>query len=206
MAQALTTVADGDGPVPRKDERVRERGCRPSELIVHYYLDDLSPAEHKDLTDHLSGCDLCSARLLALEISAELSIVGVPADSGLTFADPERYAGTHRRARKLTPSRRDRYRARRAAIPTVVSLGDRNLTTTVGLALDFGDLAGVPEVRILETSVARLPLEPREHNLRVGSGVSLSVSHHWDLAIDELYGSGLSSHLRVTGEGPHAAA
>ena len=206
MTQALTVIADGDGSVPRKNECVRERGCRPSELIVHYYLDDLAPGEHKDLTDHLSGCDLCSARLLALEISAELSIVGVPADSGLTFADSERYAGTPRPARKVTPSRRDHVRARRAAIPSVVSLGDRDLTTTMGLALDFGALTGVPEVRILETSVARPPFEPREYNLRVGLGVSPSDPQLWDLAIEEIYGTGSSSHLRVTGEGPHAAA
>jgi hypothetical protein len=206
MAQVLTAIADGDRSVPRKDGCVRERGCRPSELIVHYYLDDLSPAEHKDFTDHLSGCDLCSARLLALEISAELSVVGVPADSGSTFADPERYADTRRPARKVMSSRRDHRRARRAAIPSVVSLGDRDLTTTMGLALDFGALAGVPEVRILETSVARLPFAPPEYDVRVGAGVSPSDPYLWDLAIDEIYGTGSSRHLRVPGEGPHAAA
>jgi hypothetical protein len=206
MARILTAIADGSGSVASEDGCVRGRGCRPSELIVHYFLNDLSPAERTNLTDHLSGCDLCSARLLALEIAAELSVAGLPSDSESTLTDPGRYANTPRRARKVMSSRRNCPRGQRAAMLSVVPLDDRELTTTMGLALDFGALAGVPEVKILETSGACLPFEPREHHLRGGTGVSPSGPYLWDLAIDEIYGTGSSRPVRVTGDGPHAAA
>ena len=79
MARDLEVTPDPSESVVSRNGSVRSLRCTPSELIVHYFLDALSPVEKKDLADHLSACDLCSAKLLALEISAAVGAETVTA-------------------------------------------------------------------------------------------------------------------------------
>src|SRR5262249_49521374 len=78
-----------DGPAAGVDRNDRSRRCSRSEVLVHYFLDDLSSTQKRDLTDHLSGCDLCSARLLALEISAAVGLEDLRSSAGSIIAGRE---------------------------------------------------------------------------------------------------------------------
>ena len=74
MAPAIVSTHDNDESAAHPHfEDVKNR-CMPSERIIRFFLDDLSSAEKKHLANHFSRCDLCSARLLALEISAQMSL------------------------------------------------------------------------------------------------------------------------------------
>jgi hypothetical protein len=148
--------------------------------------------------------DKCIHRLI--EISAELSMARIRAESGSPFIEPEPSAITSRPARKVLSSRSKRRRARRGVIPSVVGLEDRDLATAGGLGFDFGALVAIPEVRILKTTGTRFGFRPQGIEPHDGTEVRVSDPYLWDLAIDQLSGTGSSQHVRVASEGTPVAA
>jgi len=197
---------DEDSLLGSKHVGERSRRCTSSEQIVQYFLDDLSSARRKDLTDHLSACDLCSARLLALEISAAVSLENLPAASRSTVAGLGRDADCHSRAaNKPTVRRTDRRRARRTAGITVTTLDDRELLTAIALPVDFGAVASVARFEPLEIAVPRLSLDARRNDQRGGTAGGLTDPRLWDLAISELFGT-TSFRPVLTSVEHHAAA
>jgi hypothetical protein len=167
MARNIMAIQDRHGSVDRS------RSCTPSDLIVHYFLDDLSTTEKKDLSDHFSRCDLCSARLLALEISAEVGVGNMAGDS-----NP-----------KAMPARRSKRwrRNRPAARVTVVSLEGRELKTTMTLPVDFLIPTSVAAVAWLDATLAVPHADSRRYNACGHPGDGSSNPRLWDLAIRELY-------------------
>jgi hypothetical protein len=171
------------------DRDERSRRCTASDVIVRYFLDDLSSARKQDLTDHLSGCDLCSARLLALEISAAMSLDGSLAASGSSIATRDSGAETSHSGRKTMSWRSDRRRARRTTVVSVDSLDGRELLTAMALPVDLGALARLSTIEPLEMAIPRLPVESRRSDGRGGTNGGLSDARVWDLAISELFGT-----------------
>lgn len=205
MDRAFIAIPE-DARVAGTEREDRSRRCTPSDVIVHYFLDDLSSARKRDLTDHLSECDLCSARLLALEISAAMSLDDslTAEDSTITYREPgvERSHAT----RKTTSWRQDRRRARRTTAVSVVSLDDRELLTAMALPVDFGALARVATIEPLEMVVPRLPGEPRKSDGRSDISGGLVDARVWDLAISELFGRVSLQPLIEISCDTHAAA
>ena len=95
--------------------------------------------------------------------------------------------------------RKDRQRSQHTATLTVVALDDRELLTTMGLALDPEAPVRVAETEPLETPVTLLTGELRRHAACGGTGGSLVDPRLWDLAINELYGTASLRHLFVPG-------
>jgi hypothetical protein len=171
------------------DRDERSRRCTASDVIVRYFLDDLSSARKQDLTDHLSGCDLCSARLLALEISAAMSLDGSLATSRSAIAEGGPSADGGHSARKTASWRSDRRRARRTTVVSVDSLDGRELLTAMAVPVDLGALARLSTIEPLEMAIPRLPVEARRTDGRSGTRGGLLDARVWDLAISELFGT-----------------
>jgi len=157
-------------------------------LIVGYFLDALSPNEKTDLADHFMECDSCSAKLLAVEISAQISAATLAARSDLAVAEWEG-ADASRPARKALAVRADRRRRRRTAALTILTLDDRELMTTMGLALAFEARVRVAAIEPVETPVTFVPVVAASYVSSGGTGGALSNASLWDLAIDHLVGS-----------------
>jgi hypothetical protein len=206
MALDLKVAPDRNVSAVSRDGSHRGLECIPSESIVQYFLDVLSPVESKDLTDHLATCDLCSAKLLALEISAEISIAAARARSKVTIAGRERVADARRPARKPMSAHHDRPRSRRIAVLSVVALDDRELMTTMGLALDFEARVRVAEIEPFETAVTCFLGEPRRYEACGGSSGAVLNHRVWDQAIDDLVGSASSGPAVIASGVLHAAA
>jgi len=205
MAVDREATPDRSELVVSRDGSNRSPRCTPSELIVGYFLDVLSPAEKTDLADHLTACDFCSAKLLAVEISAQVSAAIVAARSDLAVAEWER-ADASRPARKAVAVRTNCRRSRRTAALTVVTLDDRELMTTMGLALAFEARVRVAAIEPLETAVTFIPVDARRHESAGGRGGALLNPCLWDLAIDHLAGSAAFGPVFVASGVPHAAA
>ncbi|HKI18980.1 MAG TPA: hypothetical protein VKA15_13925, partial [Isosphaeraceae bacterium] len=92
-------------------------------------------------------------------------------------------------ARKAVAERTNRRRSRRTAALTVVTLDDRELMTTMGLALAFEARVRVAAIEPLETAVTFIPVDARRHESAGGRGGALLNPCLWDLAIDHLVGS-----------------
>jgi hypothetical protein len=205
MDRAFIAIPE-DGRVAGTEREDRSGRCTPSDVIVHYFLDDLSSARKQDLTDHLSGCDLCSARLLALEISAAMSLDDSLATSGPTIANRKPVADGSHSTRTTTSWRTDRRRARRTTAVSVVSLDDRELLTAMALPVDFGALTSVATIEPLEMAVPRLPGEPRKSDARSGTSGGLLDARLWDRAISELFGTVSVRPVLEASYEAHAAA
>ena len=168
MAVDLEATPDRNEFVVSRGGSNRSPGCTPSELIVGYFLDVLSPTEKEGLADHLAACDFCSAKLLAVEISAQVSLQSATVRSNPFAAEWER-ADASDPARKTVAVRTDRRRSRRTAALSVVTLDDRELMTTMGLALAFEAQVRVAVIEPVETAVTFIPVDaPR----RESSGAS----------------------------------
>jgi hypothetical protein len=205
MAVDLAATPDRNESVVSRDGSNRSPGCTPSELIVRYFLDVLSPTEKTDLADHLTACDFCSAKLLAVEISAQVSLPTVAARSDFAAAEWEP-ANASDPARKAAAERTNRRRSRRTAALTVVTLDDRELMTTMGLALALEAQVRVAVIEPLETAVTFVPVDAPRHESSGRSGGALLNSCLWDLAIDHLVGSASFDPVFLASAVPNAAA
>jgi hypothetical protein len=188
MDRAFIAISK-DGPAPGTDKEDRSRRCSPSEVLVHYFLDDLSSTQKRDLTDHLSGCDLCSARLLALEISAAVGLDHSRSSAGAIIAGRGPKAEEPYSTRETRSWRNGRRRTQRTTAVSVVTLDDRELLTGIAMPVDLGALARVARIEPLEMAVPRLSTEPRSRRSSGGIGVSVLHPTLCDLAISELIGS-----------------
>jgi hypothetical protein len=198
MAPTIKAMRDPNESKARVGGREVVRACAPSELIVHYFLDDLSPAKRQGVTDHLAGCDLCSARLLALEIASDVCAMD------FTAASPND-DGASGRARGAVSGRGNARRNRRTARMSVVALDDRELMTVITLPVDPGALAKIAELRPLPPTIPLSSGERSSFEISGGTPDAPVELSHWDLAISELYGPASFRELS-TGFKPDVAA
>jgi hypothetical protein len=189
MVRDHKTDRDGIACVVRCDGPPQNVACTPSESIIRYFFDVLSPREAQQITDHLADCDLCSAKLLAIEISAEISMATTRSRTDLAIAGQQRdLAGVEQR-QKQARHRMDRRRSRRLAALNVVALDDRELMTTMGLGLNIESRIQSADIRRFATAVAIPTVEPKKSLAGSGVGGGVPDASVWDHAIDDLFGA-----------------
>jgi hypothetical protein len=206
MGHDLEVLWDRSESALNRNGTRRSFRCASSASIVRYFLDDLSLAEEKVLTNHFSECALCSAKLLALEISADFAVETVAERSNAVVVDWGRAVDTHRPAPNAVSARNDRARSRRASAPGVIALDDRKLLTPMGLALSLGARITVVETSPVGAAAHFVRDEPRAIELVGGRGWSSANLSHWDLAIDELARTASIHPIRFNAVVPHVAA
>ena len=204
MAPVIVNTQDNHESLAHPQFEEPRTRCMPSERIIRFFLDDLSPAEQKDLTNHFSACDLCSARLLALEISAQTSLTSALGTRRSTTVVLNPTAPSNRDLdHKSASSTRRRRRIQRATPITIDTLEDRDLLTGLIGAVDLRALNRGAEIAPLKVAFARLPDESRRYNARATAAFD---PRHWDLAIDELAGNTRTPHVVMTANRTFAAA
>ncbi len=207
MAPAIMSTQDNDQSVAGPQFEEPKNRCLPSERIIRFFLDDVSSAEKKDLTNHFSGCDLCSARLLALEISAQVSLTSAlgTARSTTVVVNPTASCDSDHGS---PSSPRRRRRSQRANVITIDALEDRDLLTAITGPVDLGALNRGADIEPLgfPVRIARVHAESRRNDTRGSTSVAVFDPRHWDLAISELVGNALFPHVVMTASRTLAAA
>jgi hypothetical protein len=207
MASAIVNTQDNNESLAQPQFEEPKNRCMPSERIIRFFLDDLSPGEKKNLTNHFSGCDLCSARLLALEISAQMIMTSAQGTARSTTVVLNATAPSNRDLdHKPASSTRRRRRIERATPIAIDPLEDRDLLTGMMGAVDLQALNRGAEIELLKVAIARLPNESRGYHTRATAGGAVLDPRHWDLAIHELAGNTLFPHVVTTASRMLAAA
>jgi hypothetical protein len=206
MGPAVLSAQDNDGPSAAPQFEEPKNRCLPSERIIHFFLDDVSSAEKKDLTNHFSRCDLCSARLLALEISAQVSLTSARGTAKSTTVVVNPTATACGADHGSPSSTRRRRRSQRANVIAIDALEDRDLLTAITGPFDPGALNRGAEIEPRGVPMARARVESRRNDARDYASVAAFSPRHWDLAIDEIVGAALFPHVATTTSGTFAAA
>jgi hypothetical protein len=198
MARTIMELEIEHQPAAGLGRGNRGNGCLPSERIIHYFLDDLPSSEQKKATDHFSECEVCSTRLLALEISAKVSLEDTRVSLESSVVGSESYAASIRPSQKSMSRRMDRQRSRRATTIGVAPLDDRELLTGIASPIVLGALTRLVELKPLPIIVPATSNESPRHHASDCSRPGTFDPRIWDLAISELIGTSAFDPISVT--------